>query len=273
MALLKHPKAGNSEQHTPELANSDVYKLPIDPKTGKPLPPKAQPGYYPGYSTLSQQNFWDEATRKVVLDRVQNVPPVTFFSLDEEALMTALVNRIVPQDDRDEGHKIPIVPFIDHRLANGIINGYRYEHMPPDEEAYHLGLRGIDAIAQEMHGRLFTDLEPLAQDQVLITLHEGNPPAGGEIWQRVSVSHFWSMLLQDTARVYYAHPYAWDEIGYGGPAYPRGYMRLERGQPEPWEKDEQRYEWAAPPTTLTAEAHREGEHGFDEPASGGAGTH
>jgi hypothetical protein len=33
--------------------------------------------------------------------------------------------------------------------------------------------------------------------------------------------------------------------GYGGPAYPRGYVRLERGAPEPWEVNEKRYEWKA----------------------------
>ena len=35
--------------------------------------------------------------------------------------------------------------------------------------------------------------------------------------------------MQDVVEAYYAHPYAWDEVGFGGPAYPRGYMRLERG--------------------------------------------
>jgi hypothetical protein len=25
---------------------------------------------------------------------------------------------------------------------------------------------------------------------------------------------------------FYAHPWAWNEIGFGGPAYPRGFMRL-----------------------------------------------
>jgi hypothetical protein len=53
---------------------------PVDPRTGEPIPPKEQPGYYPGYSTLSQQDFWDEATRNLVLDRVNNVPPIRFFT-------------------------------------------------------------------------------------------------------------------------------------------------------------------------------------------------
>ena len=59
------------------------------------------------------------------------------------------------------------------------------------------------------------------------------------------------LLLQDCVNVYYSHPWAWDEIGFGGPAYPRAYMRLERGEPEPWEKDEKRYEWSAPGSALS----------------------
>ena len=60
------------------------------------------------------------------------------------------------------------------------------------------------------------------------------------------VKRFWAMLLGDCVAAYYSHPWAWDEIGFGGPAYPRGYMRLENGMPEPWETDETRYEWSAP---------------------------
>ena len=31
-----------------------------DPRTGEAIPPKAQPGYYPGFSTLAQKQFWDK---------------------------------------------------------------------------------------------------------------------------------------------------------------------------------------------------------------------
>jgi hypothetical protein len=34
---------------------------------------------------------------------------------------------------------------------------------------------------------------------------------------------------------FYSHPWAWNEIGFGGPAYPRGYARLGVGQRETWE--------------------------------------
>jgi hypothetical protein len=34
---------------------------------------------------------------------------------------------------------------------------------------------------------------------------------------------------------FYSHPWAWTEIGFGGPAYPRGFARLGAGQREQWE--------------------------------------
>ena len=35
---------------------------------------------------------------------------------------------------------------------------------------------------------------------------------------------------------FYSHPWAWNEVGFGGPAYPRGFMRLgPTGVLEPFE--------------------------------------
>jgi hypothetical protein len=62
----------------------------------------------------------------------------------------------------------------------------------------------------------------------------------------MSIGRFWQMLMQDALESYYSHPWAWDEIGFGGPAYPRAYTRLERGEPEPWEVEEKRYAWEQP---------------------------
>lgn len=230
---------------------TDDATVPIDPSSGQPLPPRAQPGYYPGFHTLSQQPFWDDATRTVVVNRVEHVPPIRFFTPDEVAIMTALANRILPQDDRDQEHRIPIVPTIDDRLFTGRIDGYRFEDMPSDAQAYRIGLQGIDHIARHLYQRPFVQLNARDQDEILWTLHRGEPPAGEEIWRQVPVTRFWLLLGQDVIEAYYAHPYAWDEVGFGGPAYPRGYFRLENGQPEPWEVREQRYEWSAPPESTS----------------------
>ena len=84
---------------------------------------------------------------------------------------------------------------------------------------------------------------------MLRSVHRAEPLSARDLWSQMNIERFWTMLVADCCSVYYAHPYAWDEIGFGGPAYPRGYMRLEEGEPEPWEVAEQRYEWAAPDDT------------------------
>jgi len=218
---------------------------------GRPIPPRSQVGYYPGYSTLSQKEFWDEATRNEIMKRVENIPPILFFTPEEARLLAAIADRILPQDDRDQEHKIPIVPFIDKRLYEGKIDGYRYEGMPPDDEAYKLGLQGIEACAQETDKKSFIELTPPEQEVILRSLHDAKPVGGHHIWQKMKEHRFWLLLLHDVCRVYYSHPWAWDEIGYGGPAYPRGYMRLENGEPEPWEVREKRYDWMAPAYSKT----------------------
>jgi hypothetical protein len=35
--------------------------------------------------------------------------------------------------------------------------------------------------------------------------------------------------MRGALSTFYSHPWAWNEIGFGGPAYPRGYMRRNMG--------------------------------------------
>jgi hypothetical protein len=250
---------------------ADDSRRPIDPRTRAPLPERAQPGYYPGFSTLAQQRYWDDKTRSVVLARVNTVPPIRFFTGDEAQLFAAVADRVLPQDDRDAAHRIPIVNGLDERLFEKKGDGYRFEEMPPDGEAHRLGLQAIEAIARHLHGRGFRELGQREQDEVLLTLHDGEPPAAQEIWARMPVHRYWHLLVKDVVAEYYAHPWAWDEIGFGGPAYPRGYMRLENGEPEPWEVDERRYEWEPPEESLSGET--SAIQGNDKPVGGQGGTH
>ena len=131
----------------------------------------------------------------------------------------------------------------------------------------------VAQIAQHMYQKPFIDLGPIEQESVLKTLHDGLPPAGDEIWQALPVHRFWLLLVQDVVGAYYAHPYAWDEIGFGGPAYPRGYMRLEGGEPEPWEVKERRYAWAAPPGSQSAKFTPVGGSSEHKASPGQGGTH
>jgi Gluconate 2-dehydrogenase subunit 3 len=250
-------------------------KLPIDPRTQQPLAPKAQPGYYPGYRTLAQQAYWDAATREVVRQRVEEVPPVRFFDEHEARFMGVVCDHLLPQDDRDLAHRIPVLPYIDERLFNGKTPGYRFESMPPDGDAYRLGMQAMEQMAQKNFNRSFLELNWREQEYLLKSIHDAKPlPGAEEIWQRMPIHRYFGLVLQDCVEMYYAHPWAWDEIGFGGPAYPRAYTRLERGEPEPWEVEEQRYEWSVNPDVWVSDpdekeiaAHKE------HPPAGQGGTH
>ena len=236
----------------------------------RPLQGRRHPGYYPGFSALGQQDFWDEATRTLVLARVHQVPPIRFFSPYEEPVARALFERLVPQDDRDEDRRIPILHYVDERLYERRLDGYRFEDMPDEPWAHRLGLRGIEAIARQVHGRAFPELEALTQERILDSLREGRPEAGHFIWEQMKLEHYWHLIVGDAVSAYYAHPWAWDEIGFGGPAYPRGYMRLENGMREPWEVDEQRYDWSPPEDSPSARFHPpSGDVGGGHPGQGG----
>ncbi len=193
---------------------------------------------YPGYRVLEQRGHWDNATRRVVLDRDHNVPPFRHFDQEQQLLLNALCDRIIPQDDKPQEWRVPIAPWIDAMAGSAATDGFRYEDLPPVQDAWKRGFEGLDETSRELFGLSFVNLSLENQDKVLSSIRNGNPP--GETWKKLPARRWWKyIVLRHVSGVYYAHPYAWDEIGYGGPAYPRGYMALSFGNPEPWEVDEE----------------------------------
>lgn len=192
---------------------------------------------YPDADVLAQRGHWDDATRKVVLDRVHNVPPFRFFTDQERETLEALCARVIPQEHRPAERRVPIAPWIDQRCDTKFIEGFRFEDLPPEDEVWRRGLAGLDQTAQALFGRRFHALNGPQQDDVLLAVRDGDPP--GEVWRQMPARRwFMYVALRQISGVYYAHPYAWDEIGFGGPAYPRGYAALNHGTPEPWEPRE-----------------------------------
>jgi len=226
---------------------------PLNPETGEPFAPKDQPGYYAGFSTLSQSPYWDAATRGTIQTRVDHPPERRFFNAFEWKFWETVFEHLIPQTDRTPERQIPLVPPLDARLHANHTAGYRYESMPQDREAYKLGMEAINQESLTRFGGEFLHLGHLQQETVLQAIHDGRPEGAREIWKAMSVGRFWQLIMGDAMEAYYSHPWAWDEIGFGGPAYPRAYIRLENGEPEPWEVREKRYQWAAPDFTLSDE--------------------
>jgi hypothetical protein len=243
----------------------DASLLPLDPSSRQPLSPRNQPGYYPGFSTLAQRKFWDAATRALIERRVELPPQRKFFSQDDFDFWTAVFAHLIPQSDRTPDRQVPLVPFLDERLAQNKSVGYRFEDMPHDRDVYSLGIEAINLESEHRFGAKFQLLPYRDRELVLKAIHDAKPKAARHIWRKMSIEHFWQMLLGDAIDAYYAHPWAWDEIGFGGPAYPRAYTRLERGEPEPWEVEERRYTWDPPAESAS--------HEVDPTAGDRAGHH
>jgi hypothetical protein len=196
------------------------------------------PTRFPGYDVLDKWDTpsWNEQTRAVVAERLNEVPERRFFSPDEWATLQAVCDRLIPQPDRIDA-PVPIVPWIDQKLHKNQGNGYRYADMPPMREAWRRGIRGIEGEGMERFGGRFRDLAPAQQDEVLRRIQQGDVKAGS--WRSLPAKRFFeSTLLREVTTVYYAHPAAWNEIGFGGPAAPRGYVRLGIDRRDSWEAEE-----------------------------------
>lgn len=190
---------------------------------------------FPTYDVLDKWDTpsWNDQTRATVAKRLHEIPHRRFFSEDEWELLQAICDRLIPQPDRPD-NKVPIVPFIDERLHENKGNGYRYEEMPPARDAWRIGIRAIDEEARARWHRGFRDLSDDLKDAVLRSVQRGDTLT--DAWQGMPPKRFFkSALLHEAVGVYYAHPAAWSEIGFGGPASPRGYVRLRADRRDPWE--------------------------------------
>ena len=117
-------------------------------------------------------------------------------------------------------------------------DGYRDARLPPIREAWRRALAALDAESRQRHGGArFHELEPPAQDDLLQAVQDGKGSASawGDLNQQV---FFTKRLLHDIVTAYYAHPTSWNEIGFGGPAAPRGYVRMGFDKRDPWEATE-----------------------------------
>ena len=82
------------------------------------------------------------------------------------------------------------------KLAAGRLDGYQYEDMPDDRETWRLVLEGLDATAQQWHGKAsFADC---AEQDQRGNRRRRSPPGSlaGAAWERVNVSHAWEVCTR-----------------------------------------------------------------------------
>ncbi|MDQ2726144.1 MAG: gluconate 2-dehydrogenase subunit 3 family protein [Actinomycetota bacterium] len=179
-------------------------------------------GRYPDYDVFDAADTWDDATAKVVNARLHLPHELRFFTAREAPTLRAFCDVCVAQDAEP---RVPVPEMVDEKLAAGRLDGYQYADMPDDRDTWRLVLAGLDEVAEARYGQAtFATAEPETTEAIVGLLAKAELSGGS--WDQLNVKRAWSVCMRMILSAFYSHPWAWNEIGFGGPAYPRGYMRL-----------------------------------------------
>ena len=185
-------------------------------------------GRFPGFDALGQAPHWDRVTEDLIEARVRTPAQVRFFSYAERACATALLNDLTGQGG---DAPVPVGRMVEARLAAGETDGWRYDDMPEDGQAWRDTLGHLDADARARVGTSFADAAEADRHQLIQAVQE----LGSKDWHGLPAGHVWSLWTRYACTAFYAHPAAWAEIGFPGPAYPRGYKNIGVDKLEPFE--------------------------------------
>ena len=171
-----------------------------------------------------------------MLDRLENVPPVRFFTVGEAATLKAFCDVVTAQDAEP---RIPVLSYIDEKLDHGKRDGWQYFDLPDDGELWRRIACGLDGEARA--GPFDSYAAAPLEVQVGIVSRFAKAELHGGVWQKLNVAQAFKVVMRYVAQAFYSHPWAWNEIGFGGPAYPRGYGAFgspHLGERESWEGKE-----------------------------------
>lgn len=198
--------------------------------------PEHAPGRFPGYDVLAKRNTpsWNQKTREVIDKRLAVPREPRFFTAEEYMTVEAIAARMVPQPGPA---LIPVAALVDEKLHHDKGDGYRQAGMPRQRDAWRQGVQALDAEARQAHGAEFRALGAAEQDGLLKDMQAGK--LKHEAWGGMEPKTFFKQRMgHDLVHAYYSHPAAWNRIGWGGPASPRGYVRTGYDERDPWEAAE-----------------------------------
>lgn len=184
-------------------------------------------GRFPGFDVLSQRRHWDSVTAELITARTGPPPEPSFFTDAERSAAAALLNQLTGQCEEPLG--VPVLEMVDARLAAGETDGWRYADMPEDGQAWRDTLGYLDKDAHARCGTSFAEAPGRDQAAIIQAVQDATE------WHGMSAARVWSLWTRYACTAFYAHPHAWSEMGFPGPAYPRGYKNLGVGRLEPFE--------------------------------------
>jgi hypothetical protein len=184
-------------------------------------------GRFPGFDVLGQAGHWDPVTAELITARTGPPPRPRFFTEAEQASAAALLDQLTGQCDEPAG--VPVLEMVDARLAAGETDGWHYADMPEDGQAWRDTLGYLDKDAHDRCGTSFAAAPRHDQAAIIQAVQDASE------WHGLNAPRVWSLWTRYACTALYSHPHAWSEMGFPGPAYPRGYKNAGVGKREPFE--------------------------------------
>lgn len=188
--------------------------------------------HYPSFRVMDEKDAWDDHTQAIVDDRMSNGYEFQFLN-EQETDMLSVICALLMNDSSPE-----VIPFvirhIDQTLHSSPGEGQRKSGVPESKDLIRRGLQLTERSAQTINHSTFLSLDNAAKRKLIQAISEGEAEPS-IAWQGIPQQDFFRKLMNLTIESYCSHPKVWSEIGYAGPAYPRGYVRTQLGQLDPWE--------------------------------------
>jgi gluconate 2-dehydrogenase gamma chain len=154
----------------------------------------------------------------------------TKLSLEQRAMLEAIVDRLVPADETGpSGTEMGVSAYIERGLAGGLMGGLK-----ATAPLYKAGLAMIDKYSLSAYGVSFLALTPADQDSVLSAIETGKPttpgttPGAGTPQLGPEAATFFATLHEHTVQGMFCDPAyggnkgfaGWDLVGYPGVRMP-----------------------------------------------------
>ncbi|MEX3963818.1 gluconate 2-dehydrogenase subunit 3 family protein [Paraburkholderia sp. EG286B] len=194
---------------------------------------------YPGYDVLAKRDTpsWDAPTRAVIDARVSTPDRARYLGPSHWQTLVALCDTIVPQPGNAHGEpapRVPVAALVEGKLVDDRRDGFRDARLPPLRTAWETGLAALDAESVKAYGEHFAQLQDERRRALVARMQRGE--LRSRAWRTMPCDVFFKKrVLHDVSAAYWSHPLAWSAMGFGGPANPRGYVRLYTNRRDPWE--------------------------------------
>ena len=198
----------------------------------------AAPPISEAYLALIHSDRVSARTRAALLERARPddaAAPPRAVSAPQLAVLRAVLDRVVPQAGPA---RIDLAARIDRQLAAGRGDGWRFDTLPPDADAFRAALDTLEAAASARHGAGFAQLDAGRQDAMLQDAAAGTLPGGA--LDPAQMQRWFEDACAEAVRAYVAHPatlsaMGYSGIGYGGDGAKSGFTAVGVGEVEPWE--------------------------------------